>query len=647
MANNSAEYYFEYKIRKISGDGAIETPRFYFERDYRTDGVPYVLFVVFDEWSKRKDKKEVNDSLFDKIHYVYDISGTQCTPLLDRKSGAYEKAEKKGDVLPLQYIEAGRRLNITSNFFREDHSGVGILELSKDGRVVAQFYFAVNFTFKKRILYTLERTNDKLSLKFTCASAPQNLLVQVVYAQGRLPCLKSEMNQNTVTRSGISLNFGGKKTYKTTVGLESSAREKGNVFSVSFFNEEMSKYFLLVCEKNDTYKIPKPSEEFAQISYSCPYCHTPIGYGLKRDPQYARGGISCAGALGAPAPVLFDSSDKPPKNCMYCNDDLNKSDKAKFVFKPDFERLLPANFMGHNNFKVLFMGSSRAGKTTYISRLFDLDRHNAEAVMRMNMITRCLDKFHIKVNPADVSTFTRSGDRYTVTGEQWMNHNNQYIQRAISMESDHYPEITVSRQAYDKYPFIAEFNQKAYVSFYDIAGEDSQERPAQINKVAGSDLVGVFCLINGQANSARNDDVIHALIRSDLKKDCPIAVIVTKMDILEPQFDPNCMCLSSDYFESGKTYRGSELERMIDISSLEIESFLKQHRLYPAFRDEDGKSDRFTNVKFFGVSSFNFPESIHEETENIDDPGRLKFSCSANHIDLPLLWMLKQFGVIH
>ena len=125
-----------------------------------------------------------------------------------------------------------------------------------------------------------------------------------------------------------------------------------------------------------------------------------------------------------------------------------------------------------------------------------------------------------------------------------------------------------------------------------------------------------------------------------LSKRCPIAIIVTKMDTLEHEFDSNCHCLRTDYFDGTTVYEGSSLQREIDYSSEEIRSYLKHMSLMPDF---DGT---YENVKYFGVSSFDFIDSIHNEMEDINTPGKVKFECSSKRMELPFIWMLKQFDLI-
>ena len=99
--------------------------------------------------------------------------------------------------------------------------------------------------------------------------------------------------------------------------------------------------------------------------------------------------------------------------------------------------------------------------------------------------------------------------------------------------------------------------------------------------------------------------------------------------------------LRTDYFDSGKgRYDGSLLEWEIDYSSAEIESYLIDAGLMPEL------GDNFENVKFFGVSAFNFDESIHSLRNTLNKAEAVRFECSAKRLELPFIWMLRQFSVI-
>lgn len=659
----TAEYYFEYEINRISGNENIKDPKIYFERDYRSVNLPYTMFAVPDEWLNKQDEfneyvggdSETRNNLikglpYDKIDVVFDIKGIDCSPLTDKNSDEYKKAEIKLNGASAQTFDSfyrnGCRLNIESNN-SDDHSGVGVMEMFKNDDSVAKFFFAVNFTFRKNISYELEVSGKTVNIEFECKDSPVGIKVNLVYGRNYIPCLKNNMRINVVRRE-LELDFSKGKC-KRTIHVDGEAANQENVFSLAFENSEMEKYYVLECLKNTSLKNQNDKKFEFKVSYSCPYCHRKINYNVVKNKGYKRGGASCQsggssddGAL----PVIYTRQDSKVKKYLYCLEDLIDSDTSGF--QDSRRRLLPPAFMSHDNFKIAFTGSSRAGKTTYLSRFFDIFG-DEKIGMSMNMAEYSLKQFGINISTAYIPEVTRSSRGYQMTDTDWTKNQDQYQARSIDLLAGKYPVKTPSGD-YTAYPFTAEVNRKSYVSFYDIAGEDSMTS-LLIKNIANGDLIGLFLLINGKTDKEGNKKVIDNLKKASkhdkdkqddiaIDRECPLAVIVTKMDTLEQEFDSNCQCLRSDYFDSGNIYEGSEIERIINISSEEIKSYLSQKGLLPDFEG------RYNNVKYFGVSSFNFMESIHDAGENTDNPGQVKFDCSSKRIELPFLWMLKQFGVI-
>lgn len=347
-------------------------------------------------------------------------------------------------------------------------------------------------------------------------------------------------------------------------------------------------------------------------------------------------------------PVIYNSRKNLVKNCLYCTGDLipynpqENSVEDAGRFREGFLRLLPPNFMEHQSFKIAFVGSARAGKTTYISRFFGITGDDRHVSMPMTMTANALRTIGLDVRMAVSEQLAATGSatgekRYEVTERNWAESNEQYIERRLTLEP-HYPGATVTGD-YTKYPFIAEVNNKAYVSFYDIAGEDAMHA-MQIKGIANDRPIGVFCIVNGEPDASGNDSVVSMLLAANLPEDTPIAVIVTKMDSFESAFDANCRCLNTDYFGKLHGYDKSELEKTIDLSSEEIKAYLAQNGLLPDF----GTSHK--NVKYFGVSSFNFGDSIHKPGEDLNAVGKVYFECSSKHLELPFVWMMRQFGLI-
>ncbi len=648
----TAEYYCEYKIERVFGDkNLVKTPKIFFERDYRTPDLPYSMFAVPEEWLNKQEsvlsatrgksdaesiKRALDTLAYDKMNIVYDIKGISCAPLADPESDEYKNAEIKNTVTFDNFYQAGCRIVIENNH-SQDHSGIGVLEMMKGNELVARFYFAINFTFRKKIAYRLSFAGEKVSLEFQCKDCPVGVPVTLVYCKDRLPCLHNDMRINKVAE--ITLDFSHGSTYKVPpIKLNGLAAEKNNVFSVTINNEKFSKFYILDCLENTSLPVHKQKEFIPKVSYTCPFCHTPIDYSILKDKRYKKGGISChPTAAKESTPVIFTKHKSKIKNCIYCAEDL-RTDNAS-TFKNSRNRLLPPYFMEHNNFKIAFAGSTRAGKTTYISRFFGITGGTTIS-MPMTMTVNSMKEFGVNIKAAPITQVDIiSGGGYLVTDTNWTDTQEQYTDRSICLDPPNYPKRTESEDL-TSYPFIAEVNNRAYISFYDIAGEDAQHS-MQVQNVANGELIGVFCIINGKTDVAGNNDVFRMLKDARLDKKCPIAVIVAKFDVLESEFDSNCFCLRSDYFdEAGNRYSGTPIEWKIDYASEEIKSYLKQKALMPDF---DGA---FENVKYFGVSSFNFIDSIHNELEDINTPGRVKFECSSKRMELPFLWMLKQFGLV-
>lgn len=660
----TAEYYFEYKIERVSGDEkAIKTPKIYFERDYRTSNLPYTMFAVPEEWLNQQDlvnslkgetdaetvKKILSKLPYDTINVVFDIKGIACAPLGDAKSIEYEKAEiHLPDQTFEKFYQAGCRLTIENNN-SEDHSGIGVIEMLKNKVTVAKFFFAVNFTFRKDISYELEVSGKSVNIEFKCKDRPIGIEVVVVYNKDRLPCLRNDMGVNMVT-SPFILDFSKGETFRKTIPLTGEAAAQGNIFSIAIRNRQMAKYYILNCEKNTS--LPNQSDKKIEstVSYTCPFCHKKINYSISKSANYKKGGTSCSSIedakSGKKVPTIYNKHKTKVKKCLFCSEDLMPKDPSSF--KGNSNRLLPLSFMEHDNYKIAFAGSTRAGKTTYISRFFGLSG-DTKISMPMTMTVNSMKGFGVNIKAAPILKVERTSIGYQTTDSNWTDDQPQYVERSINLNEPRYPDRTTTGD-YTSYPFIAEVNNSSYISFYDIAGEDAQHSML-VKNIANGELIGIFCIINGKSDIGGNNNVISMLkgaaktdktVKDDvaIDKRCPIAVIVTKMDMIETEFDPNCQCLRSDYFDSGSIYEGSDIERVINISSEEIKAYLKQHALLPDFEG------LYENVKYFGVSSFNFMDSIHNKLEDVNTPGRVKFECSSKRMELPFLWMLKQFGVI-
>jgi len=640
MSNNVAEYYFDYRIEKVFEipdiKKEIAKPKLYFEYDYAAS--QYCLFAVPSEWIEKGDVQEY----YDRVEVVFDINGVDCAPLSDKASAAFKKAEIKSRV-PItleKFRQDGCRI-ILDNSGASNHSGVGTIEMYRGDKLIAKYFFAINFSFRQKIAYTISIKKGKLYLQFKSSERPVGIQVNVIYNADRLPSLKNDARINVIGQP-ITLDFSAKDTYDYCLDLKAEGVPEGVYLSVMFDNQADEQFYLLDCVSNESLPQNKKSSAVSLGSYACPYCHRPIDAQVIKSKEYRRGGVSCRALTEnqpEKSPKIIGKKLGLAQSCMYCADDLDKNDTT--MFNDDFNRVLPPRYLEHDSFKIAFMGSTRAGKTTYISRFFGITG-DKKISMPMTSIANSMAKMGVTVQPAlvaQVNLADSENSTYQIQDNDWCDTKDEYRDRSINLNPPKYPQPTTESD-YTKYPFIVEVNGDSYVSFYDIAGEVSKGSVA-IKNIANNDLIGVFYIINGKKDELGNEAVRAMLEKSKLDPACPIAVIVTKMDMLEPDFDSNCQCLRTDYLESMRTYENSNLEQYINQSSEEIRSYLLKERLLP-----NNIEGIYSNIKYFGVSSFTFLDSVHSEKDDVNDPGELKFVCSSKHLELPFVWMLKQFGAI-
>lgn len=646
----SSECYFEYKMNRVVGNESIALPKLYFERDYFQPGMPYTLFAVPQEWLEVSGTegdgvtpKDFDYLPYDSIELVYDVSGLECAPLADHNSSEYRDAEIHNPSAGhnvIAFYKEKCRINITSQ--NEPVSGVGVMDMykgldSKSKRLVARFFFIVNFSFKTKIKYSITQVGTKLNINFECKQRPRNIKVRVTYAEGRIPCLENDKGSYLET---VDLKFDRDKfSYSKELGSRFAAN---TVFSVALDGDEATKYYMLHCERNDTVRMSKIKPKNHAVVYTCPFCHQKIDSKTYGNARYRRGGISCTYlAQHTPIPTVLDSDGNKMRNCLFCANDLEADGSGSF--SDGYYRLIPQDFMKHDSYKVAFLGSARAGKTTFVSRFFDLTGDDMKSQMNMTMIHNALAEIGVSAHPAHIQNLEWVDDMlYQYDLSNWMSDKEYYTNRSIDLLNGKYPGATTTGEAgFGRNPFIAEVNKDVYVSFYDVAGEDAETKE-MVSAIAGgeNEYIGVFCVVSGTTNFDGNAAVFDNLLHSRIHRDSPIAVIVTKFDTLKDHFDSSCHCKRTDYIDGTKFYQGSNLQHEIDYSSEEIKSYLMRYRLYHDL------SSKFSNVKFFGVSSFNFKDSIHKDDERLEDQGHVRFGCSASRMELPFIWMLNQFGVI-
>ena len=658
-----AEYYFDYEIKRVSGDESIEAPKIYFERDCSNQDMSYSMYAVVKEWlGKQAVMSEVTDEKcteerrslalshlpYDEVEVLFDQNGVNCMALLNNAD------EKKGkNYTFVDFYREGAHVPILCGNFN-DYSGVGILKLKKHNEKgteeVACFLFAVNFTFKKKIEYYIDSVvhsgkRSGLVLKFVCPSRPKGISVKLVYKRNCLPCLTGD----ALTGMRYNVFFKEEVAYWEIMPLSSDMAAPNNVFSVCFADERLEKYYILECRRNVTMQNMKHAPELDAPRQSCPYCHSLIVTDSK---EYKQGSVPChypSGINRSELPVILERNRKNKKKCIFCVEDLLKDNNTGTSNIFNKERLLPDEYLAKRCYKIAFHGSKRSGKTTYMSRLFDIHGVGNKANMPMTMTRNTLARLGVNVSSALIPKIETINDadgrhtgKYKVSNEDWTLEESFYVERRIDLYPEHHVVPTPQPEAGVVLPpLIATVNNQAYFSFYDMAGEDAVNS-TMFDVIAGGqneDPIGVLLIINGNSDPYGIQAVFNQLTHSKISRKSPVAVIVTKMDIWEQNLDSNCFCRRTDYSKKS-------VDKYIDYSSEEIRSYLVTQNGFVDIQHKKEKDNLFENVKYFGVSSFNFKDSIHVNENTEDDLAEaIRFECSSRGLELPFYWMIKQFGV--
>lgn len=653
-----AEFYFDYKVEVLEDGLNVKEsglPKFYVERDYRLENVKYVMYLTFPQWDAKRggDKEEPR---FDSAVLKFDNWGIDLIVFdenaegIDREKEKVEKPEE--EITYAQYKRQGYRFLVNSDW--EDYSGVGILTLKKKG-VPAQttMYFAVNFGFKNKIHYDIK--GGKIT--FTAKKVKEQVKVRIYYSDDRYPCLDNDKRSNAFEKATLDFSQDTKYVYPV------SEKNKNKKLFVSLDPEEkeLDKYYLLECGANDSIFGLRRDHVRPTATEFCPFCHDPIELSASFMRSYKKGGVACNGKRiydgNSPLKVRKDKkSKKLAKNLVYCADDLGKDGEEK-VKKPNanspFARILPENFAARDHFKIIVVGSKRSGKTTFISRLFDISGQNKNTELTAKMMVNATKKK--SGSPLSIAPYSLrkldAKDGLSVSENSWYKETAFYSKYSIDLSAGRYPEATdkMDENQADKtrdvmkYPFVLDVNKDSYVYFYDIAGEDAEQSGERLRRLMETGAVGIFYLVDGKQNESGNDRVYNRIKeRLDKNPSIPVAVILTKFDTLETEFNENCHCLRSDSYDMlERKYEGSTLERNVDLSSEEIKSYLLRETINPDFGET-------ANVKYFGVSSFSASDAVaHEDqTDTQAEINYLKHMCSAKRMELPLIWMLRQFGCI-
>jgi GTPase SAR1 family protein len=674
-----AEFYFDYKMQVVEDGLGIEEsglPKLYVERDYFSDTVHDIMYLTFPQWSVDVKKE---DRRFDVATLSYDDWGVD--PIIFEKNSDVpedirNKVEKQDEVIEYDEYVKRRRYVITNSAWK-DLSGVGVLTLKKEGKEEqTTIYIAVNFVMKNRIRYQI--IDGKII--FTAQKAKAKIKVRIYY-KDRYPCLTDDKDSNEYKEITLDFSHDTKYTYELDETLEGKLH-------VTFDPDDLEtqKHYLLECIENDTIQGEKRAFDRPKEGIFCPYCHGEMKIDDAFLAKYKKGGVACDGSriCEGDTPMLVRKSlrsKKLAKGVVYCACDLGVSpldradDKKVKTKKPKvgsvtakpkkpkanevFDRVFPESFLAKKNFKIVVVGSKRSGKTTFLSRLFWVTGKGESLDFHARLLKNATDKKNsspLSVNAVSLKKLESTSDGIAVGDKLWHKDKETefYGRYSMGLGRGNYPQPTDEHHGTDtsdiviKYPFILDVNKKSYVYFYDIAGEDAEREGEMLTRLMETGTIGILYLVDGNTNEDGNASVRARINDYIEKKDpnIPIAVVLTKFDKLEGEFDENCHCLRGDSYDMlQKRYSASELENSVDIASEEIQSYLASKGLQTKFNFSEKHE---TNVKYFGVSAFSTPDAVYHEDQE-DGKAEVNYllhQCSTKRMELPIIWLLRQLGCI-
>lgn len=652
------EYFFECRVDRVSSNiGGLsenDKPQIYLEREYGGAKGSYVLYAVFPLWLSRdgkgKGRAENYAPPYDRARILFDRDGI--SPMHMQESPEVDiRTEYTDHVNDTEGYSHYRNNGYRADILRDSN---GMYEFSGTGRIVcshsgkkelsAEYVFYVNYTFRRKICYTTKISGSKLSVSVSLPESCKNdIPVKVLVGDGRVPCLASDERNASEKRYLLELSKSKGKKWEGEFTVDGLSGMKAPHCLLAFADKEDEKHYLL------EYRAPVPAAEHGfrrSAEIVCPYCHEKISFKEDAVKLYRKGGVSCDGTRILSS--VRGETRGEQRNCIYCKKDITP--EGKFV--TNYNRLLPTDYLSRESFNIALYGSRRAGKTTFLSRLFNLRRNRENLTADCAFLLDVLSGIRLKAyHPPKVSS--RDKDVRIDPSNPYWAPAAVYGNYVMETGEGHFPRTTeavVDEDSLYKSPFIMSAGSKAYVNFYDISGEDAENGRMHMMGDAGN--LGIFLIVDIESTrSEGNKNVIRhfgerieeELVNIKNKDDIPVAVIVTKFDKHEKNFSSSAHCLRGDVADMfGGIYSRSELESNVNASSEEIRSFLAEAG-YPLKMLEG-----FGNVKFFGVSLFSNSRALYHRsgTDGGAEENRQLFKVSPKRMELPVLWMFHNFGLI-
>ncbi len=406
-------------------------------------------------------------------------------------------------------------------------------------------------------------------------------------------------------------------------------------FLLSFVEEKTNHYFYL-CLEDDNHKVKNNISKIDK-KIICPCCKRPLLF--KKNKIYF---------LNQNNEKIEDSTHvilKNKKEMICLNNVTNSSNSSRLV-----EIIMPTKLVKNakNNINISIFGVTATGKSVFFSSLLGL-QNGVDS--KLEYLNNCFKNnkidlnFNFEMHQFEALYVNKYSERARIC--QVIHDDDSF---EIMQKKDRYADYSLNKDNIPStltnvtiLPFILKSN-KINLIFKDIAGEVFTNKK-NINNFYDYINDDAFIILIDPNEKNLQNTFTSILNNKEIIKNKPIAIVFTKFDsLMVNSFSSHC-ALSNDEISdliNIKSYAGSNLEKNINRSSLEIESYLLKNKDF--YTDLDLDKLKEFNIKFFVVSSIGL-NAIATSKDKQSQIYSIDYYSTPYRIEVPILWLMAAKGV--
>ncbi len=652
-----SELSFEYKCINFLQKNNEQALKFYLYQEYGKNG--FISIRVYIPKDKQVDLEYVD--------LYFNENGVNFPDFINKAPTKQFKAIEVKNENSIQ-------INVSSKM---ELNGVGVIifKYKNDNKRIQErniYRFAINYCRKEIISYVINERRKSIKIQVLFPRILKEIDLIVARKEGSKPLLISDM-KNTLNsdKDLIRLIPSGREFDIKEKVIKKGIKPDIEDYRLTFKDPKDNKFYLLVDESKKTLEDIKlkTSKQKKKPIYRCIYC----GNILNKKLFAKKGTFSCDNKR-------IDNLAQNEYNLdILCTENTWIQENNRSL--ENCLLMLPKNILKKPCMNIVVAGHQKSGKTIYLASLIDMsidsvseNQYNCSAPT-LDMIVKTFDKSkNNSVKEIVNKTF------YDKKFEKKFTDNSIYTDMSrgrynISVNSQIESQTLADKSELLSWnPIHFEMGNLGFINLYDVPGEIFS--PSSVEKNRAFDIAdGIMLIVDGDVRNstssirqvnpfivATNSLKQIAKIGTDSAKnfsDIPLAIVFTKLDLKLKEYTPKIDAASiNECFDENDNiarediisllpkngiYKGSELEKHIELSSYELEHYLK------SANDETKKAYKdllhdYNNVKFFAISALgndNFLQNINNQSNPtvLCKPKRIR-------IELPIIWLMYQNKLI-